>query len=362
MAQKKKSNKKGAGKQASPRSKLLLIIAIALVAVLAWKYRNDDDFRHTVDETIAAVSDRAEETAEVVREKTGESTPGGGESTQAETEGGKASKTQSKTDAKKSDSSTKSAGGYISLPDGLEIPLCAGQKNGKDHQIRAFEHYTICYRETYEQAEWSAYRLDVSQLVKGSDRTNDFRPDPEIKTESATLADYRGSGYDRGHLTPAADMSFSKTAMSETFYMSNMSPQAGAFNRGIWQQLESRVRDWARAFGRVYVVSGPVLDKPASKYETIGKSKVAIPQYYYKVILAPLYADANDRKSPDDAKAVAAIGFILPNDGCDGKTFMDFCVSVDEVERRTGLDFYSLLDDDAENAAEAKFDKSLWEN
>ena len=154
----------------------------------------------------------------------------------------------------------------ITLPPALEIPRCPGnaavfqqaaadQDDGAsdsssetpavpDHQIRAFQYYTLCYRESYEQAEWSAYCLRAFMLQKNAKRTNDFRPDPEILGGSATLADYKRSGYDRGHLTPAGDMVFSREAMSETFYMSNMCPQAAAFNRGIWKDLEDQVREW----------------------------------------------------------------------------------------------------------------------
>ena len=115
----------------------------------------------------------------------------------------------------------------------LSTDTGADQNAALDHQIRSFQYYTLCYRESYEQAEWSAYCLRDWMLQKNVKRTNDFRPDPEILTGSATLADYKRSGYDRGHLTPAGDMVFSKEAMSETFYMSNMCPQAAAFNRGI---------------------------------------------------------------------------------------------------------------------------------
>lgn len=250
---------------------------------------------------------------------------------------------------------------FISLPQNLEFPLCAGAKHATDHERRNYEYYSICYRESYEQAEWSAYCLTSEHLVKNASRSDDFRPDPEISTGSASLADYKGSGYDRGHLSPAADFVFDKTAMSETFYMSNMSPQAGGLNRGIWKDLEASVRNWAQKFGRVYVVSGPVLEKPAEDYESIGKDKVSVPQYYYKVLLAPLYADEKDRKTPDDAKNVIAIGFVFPNEKCEGDIF-DYAVCIDEVEKRTGIDFFNELSDDIEDKIEAEVDTAGWKN
>ncbi len=279
------------------------------------------------------------------------------------------------------------ASAQIALPPGLEIPLCPGnaavladrdaddiyadqdaaaaelsadapgdndQPAVPDHQIRAFQYYTLCYRESCEQAEWSAYCLRDWMLQKNAKRTNDFRPDPEILGGSATLADYKRSGYDRGHLTPAGDMVFSREAMSETFYMSNMCPQAAAFNRGIWKVLEDQVREWVRLYGSAYVVSGPVLSKPAEEYPSIGESKVTVPEFFYKAILVPIYQDGLDVCAD-----VIAIAFVIPNKACEGD-FWQYAASVDEVEEITGLDFFPLLEDDVENRVEAECDPRPW--
>ena len=229
----------------------------------------------------------------------------------------------------------------------MEIPVCGAEQNESDHQIRKFENYTICYREQYEQPEWVAYELTKDELTKKAKRTNDFRPDPKILTGSAELSDYRRSGYDRGHLAPAADFAFSEKAMSETFFLSNMSPQVPEFDQGIWQKLESKVRTWATRFGSVYVVTGPVLEKPAEQYASIGANKVSVPQYYYKVILART------------KKSVSGIGFILPNKRCDDSIW-NYAVTIDEVEKRTGLDFFPLLDDETEATTESSLNLSLW--
>ncbi len=231
-----------------------------------------------------------------------------------------------------------------------------------DHQIRAFQYYTLCYRKSYEQAEWSAYCLRDWMLQKNAKRTNDFRPDPQIEGGSATLADYKKSGYDRGHLTPAGDMVFSREAMSETFYMSNMCPQAAAFNRGIWKDLEDQVREWARLYGAAYVVSGPVLSKPASEYPFIGQSKVAVPEFFYKAILVPIYEDGLDQTwaaALETCADVIAIAFVIPNEACEGD-FWRYAKSVDEAEEITGLDFFPLLEDDVENRVEAECDPRPW--
>ncbi|MDZ7792136.1 MAG: DNA/RNA non-specific endonuclease [Spirochaetia bacterium] len=121
--------------------------------------------------------------------------------------------------------------------------------------------YTLSYSEEHEQAEWVAYKLTIEELQGDVERTDNFREDKKVDTETASLSDYRGSGYDRGHLAPAADFSWSEEAMSDTFYLSNMSPQKPGFNRGIWRSLESQVREWAIRDKALLVVTGPVFER-----------------------------------------------------------------------------------------------------
>ncbi len=249
--------------------------------------------------------------------------------------------------------------GLVQLTDNLQVPECGLKNHSADHELREFKYYSLCYRESYEQAEWSAECIESSMLEKNAARSNDFRPDEKISTGSATLADYKSSGYDRGHLVPAADMSFDQDAMSETFYMSNMSPQAPQFNRGIWVNLETQVRAWAQKFGKIYVVSGPVLNKSAEEFSSIGKNQVSVPEFYYKVILAPVYKDDDDKKTPENSDSVMAIGFIIPNQKCE-KEFWDYAVSVDEVESITNIDFFSRLEDSLEIQVESAFQLENW--
>ena len=249
--------------------------------------------------------------------------------------------------------------GFVQLTENLQVPECGLRKHSADHELREFKYYSLCYRESYEQAEWSAECVKSSMLQKNATRSNDFRPDEKISTGSATLADYKGSGYDRGHLVPAADMSFDADAMSETFYMSNMSPQAPQFNRGIWVNLETQVRSWAQKFGKIYVVSGPVLNKSAAEFPSIGKNQVSVPEFYYKVILAPVFKDDEDKNTPEDSESAMAIGFIIPNQKCE-KEFWDYAVSVDEVENITNIDFFSQLEDSLENQIESAFQLENW--
>ena len=232
----------------------------------------------------------------------------------------------------------------LNLPDALEIPLCPAGSH--DHERREFSGFTACYRESYEQPEWVAYTITPEKLVKGAERSNNFRSDPQISTGSATPNDYKSSGYDRGHLAPAADMSYSETTMKESFYMSNMSPQEPAFNRGVWNNLENDVRAIAAGCDCLYVITGPVLEKPASQYAHIGTNEVSVPEYYYKVLLAAEFDDETDGVS------VTAYAYLVPNGKTDENPDKFIC-TIDDVEKRTGIDFFSLLEDSLENMLES---------
>ena len=206
--------------------------------------------------------------------------------------------------------------------------------------------YALGYIEYHEQAAFVIYKLTAREaLTKKALRTNRFRSDPEIPTGSATTADYRRSGYDRGHLAPAADMAFSVQTMVDSFFMSNMSPQKPAFNRGIWKRLEEQVRQIAIREKAIYVVTGPIL--PKKKTVTIGANQVTVPTHYYKVIF-------------DLTPPRKMIGFILPNEGSD-RPLEDFAVTVDVVEKATGLDFFSTLPQAVQKRLESTITVSAWE-
>lgn len=207
-------------------------------------------------------------------------------------------------------------------------------------------YFSYGYVEEWEQPAWVAYKL-TSVMVKGTvSRTDNFREDYAVSTVSSFPGDYSDSDYDRGHLCPAGDMTFSELAMSETFYMSNMSPQMPTFNRGIWKKLESLIREWAIKENELYIVTGPII-QPG--YSQIGyMNKVAVPQYYYKVILR--YEKKNKK----------AIGLILPNEGSQ-QPLSTFAVSVDSVESMTGLDFFPNLPDDEEKEIESTLQRWKWQ-
>lgn len=207
---------------------------------------------------------------------------------------------------------------------GLEI-----QSTGAENTVISHTGFSLVYNETHEQASWVTYELTREKTVKGVERTDKFLPDPKVTTGTATNKDYEKSGYDRGHLAPAADMSWSETAMAESFYFSNMSPQLPGFNRGVWKRMEELVRAWAAENEKIYVVTGPVLTEGLN---TIGKNEVSVPNHFYKVIL--------DYSSPE----IKGIGFIFPH-ASSSEALHHFAVSIDSVEALTGIDFFPSLPD-----------------
>lgn len=215
-----------------------------------------------------------------------------------------------------------------------------------DEQIIEHEFYTLSYNEKNELPKWVAYTLTKKNLeLSRFPRKDNFKSDPDIQSGSASPTDYSKSGYDRGHLAPAADFKWTEKGLDDSFYMSNMSPQEPGFNRGIWKKLESKVREWAKADNKVFVVTGPVIGKRPKK---IGKNKVAVPKYFFKVIL--------DIEPPE----VKAIGFIMENKKS-SKDIMDYAVSIDSLEKFTQLDFFPIIPDDVEDKIEARLDKAFWD-
>ncbi|MEM8893939.1 MAG: DNA/RNA non-specific endonuclease [Bacteroidota bacterium] len=213
-------------------------------------------------------------------------------------------------------------------------------------QIVEHTAYALSYDEKREQPHWVAYKLTDDRLSGDKvKRTDNFKEDPMVRSGSASLADYKGTGYDRGHLAPAADFAWSLETMKESFYMSNMSPQTPGFNRGIWKKLEEQVRDWAIEHDELYIVVGPLY---RGKVATVGDNKVAIPTSYYKAIL--------DISPPK----IKAIGFIMPN-AKSNEELEDYVVTLDDIERQSGLNLFPIIPDDLEERLESQSDFSAWD-
>src|SRR5690606_29272034 len=188
------------------------------------------------------------------------------------------------------------------------------------NQIVQHSTYYLSYSEQHEQAEWVAYELKPEHILGGKHKRPYFNQDPKVSTASAHWNNYKNSGYTRGHLLPAGDRTFSKEAYDETFYTSNISPQLQEFNTGIWNSLEMRIRNFARKNGKVYVVTGGIL---TNNLKTIGKEKVAVPEYFYKVLL---------HKQNGNYRMKA---YLIPHKEEARKALKNYMVPTDSIEKLT---------------------------
>jgi endonuclease G, mitochondrial len=212
-------------------------------------------------------------------------------------------------------------------------------------EIVNHQFYALSYVEKYEQAEWVCYPLSKQILMKPNvPRSDWFNPDPLVSTKSVSHYDYKGSGYTRGHMAPAGDMSFDQTAMEESFYMSNMSPQLRGVNNGIWRELEEQTRDWTFQNKEVFIVSGPIFGNNPKFFK---KKNIAIPEAFYKIIF--------DSAEPD----VKAIAFIIPHE-VSARPLSDYAVSIDKVEEVTGINFFERYRSSSMERIESAFDINKW--
>lgn len=161
----------------------------------------------------------------------------------------------------------------------------------------------------------------------------------------ATIADYKRSGFDRGHMAPAADMKWSAEAMQQCHYLTNICPQDKSLNTGAWSTVEKNSRKWALRHGPIIIIAGPVLSDYMPR--SIGPTGIPVPERFFKVVLAP------------EADPPMGIGFIMPNSYVDGGA-QTTAVSIDEVERVTGFDFFSALPDDVESEVEQQCALHKW--
>ena len=223
----------------------------------------------------------------------------------------------------------------------LEIPVT---QSGTGGQVLKRKGYTLSYNADYKTPHWVAWELTEKETKGKEKRTDKFLPDPDARGAKAYTGDYTKSGYDRGHMAPAADMKWNRRAMEESFYLSNICPQNPNLNRGDWNDLEEKSRRWAKKHGAIYIACGPIYD--TNRPKRIGNNKVAVPDAFYKVVLI------NDKKNPQ------AIGFIFPNKA-GHKPLKKYIVSVDSVEKRTNIDFFPALPDEIENRIEAELTQKL---
>lgn len=229
------------------------------------------------------------------------------------------------------------------IPPKAEIPVV---HSGEKEQIVEHEGYTLSFNPVYKVPNWVAYELTAKEVrTKKSNRFDKFLLDPALKGRTALNEDYTRTGYDRGHLAPAADMKWSAKAMRESFYLSNIVPQKPKLNRGIWKDLEEQVRDWAVKDGRLLIATGPVIRKNLKR---LGKSRVAIPDSLYKVIVSP------------DGKNPKGIAFLFANKDYGKTKLKTLAIPIDSVEKITGIDFFSALPDGLEERIESSVELQKW--
>lgn len=210
-------------------------------------------------------------------------------------------------------------------------------------QLIKRKYYQLSYSNTHEQAEWVFYRLTAKMLKGTVDRADNFLDDPLVINKSATTSDYTNTGFDRGHLIPAADMKISLQAMQDTFYMSNISPQRPKFNRVIWKKLETKVREYAQLKESIYIITGPVLEKGLA----LMKNGISIPESFFKIIIAKTN------------RGYETIAYLIPNQETK-KELSEFVVSIDELEEKTQIDFLKALPDQLESRIEANQINGQW--
>ena len=218
----------------------------------------------------------------------------------------------------------------------------------RPEQILHRKGYTASYNSETRNPNWVAWHLTKDHTYGSAQRHEEvFVEDDDVKRPRATDNDYYNSRYDRGHMCPAGDNKWDKEAMAQSFLFTNICPQNHGLNKYEWNDLEILCRQWARKYGAVDIVCGPVyMNGGQNRQSTIGHNKVKIPSAFFKVVLC--------RKGTPKA-----IGFVYRNEG-KKQTMEEAVRSVDEVEALTGFDFFPALDDDIENRIEAKTDLTDW--
>lgn len=225
----------------------------------------------------------------------------------------------------------------------------------RGHHSKVVNHhnYSLAYSKRRHTPNWVSWQLTCDEVLnKNVGRSNNFAGDPTVRTRHRVeSANYRGTGYDRGHMAPAGDMRFSQQAMEECFYMTNMCPQLHDFNAGCWAALEDTCRKWACSENEIYIVCGPVF-KDKRHFERLNDKserakRVAIPDGFFKVVLS--LREGHEK----------AIGFVYQHNG-QYQSLRQAACSVDEVERLTGLDFFSWLPNEMEKQLESKCSLPDW--
>lgn len=211
-------------------------------------------------------------------------------------------------------------------------------------QTQDYTGFTVNFNKDNHTPNYVAWELLGTEVTNDVSRSDYFWQDTRIEG-CPTHYDYSRSGYDRGHMCPAADQKWSEKAMEDCFVMANMCPQDNQLNSGAWNTLENKERQWARRDSAIMIVAGPIYEKSDTK--RIGEIGVRVPSAFFKAIVAP-YLD-NPR----------AIAFVYPNMPSPGN-MQDYAMSVDDLEEILGYDLFPALPDHLENLVESEYSFTEW--
>lgn len=222
-----------------------------------------------------------------------------------------------------------------------------------NHYLSVKHQYVISYNGSRKTPNWSAWQLNSSWLGSTA-RQDTFRPDDTLPTSipQAALSDYSGSGYDRGHMCPSGDRTLTVTDNSNTFYLSNMVPQAPNNNQGPWEQLESYSRSLVSSGKELYIVSGPIY---SGTVKTIGNN-VAVPTSTWKVITVMPSTGLGPTNVTTSTRVIAVI---MPNDDTKISRTADwhnYRVTARSIEQQTGINFMSDVAQSVQDVIETKVD------
>ena len=246
------------------------------------------------------------------------------------------------------------------LPDGVAQEKSLEQNNANQALIvlknlelpakiqgeQIIEHtgFTLSYNSNWLCPNWVAWELTSTETQGVEERAKHFKPDPNVRGVKVVTKDYSNSGYDRGHMAPAADMKWSEQAMRESFYMTNICPQIRNLNAGDWKELEELCRTWANHYGKIYICCGPIV---SSNPKRIGENRVAVPDAFFKVVLA------FKNNQPQ------TVAFLMANKP-GNNSLKSYAMSVEDMEIVTGIDFFTNLPDSIEQNVESILSLKSW--
>ena len=216
----------------------------------------------------------------------------------------------------------------------------------RPEQLLYRKAYVVSYNSDTRQANWVAWLLTAEHTDGDVPRPGAaWHDDPEVPEPRAYHYDYRETTWDRGHLCPAGDNKWDADAMYESFLMTNACPQHRALNSGLWNQIEQSCRQWAKKYGEIVIICGPLFLN--QEHDTIGVHRIPVPEAFFKVVAC---------LDPENPKG---IGFICRN--TDGNRRKDFYTnSISEVEHITGFTFFPNLDPELSSAIKSSSDISQW--